>query len=239
MAGLASLGSLVGLPFAIAGLNTWLHEGNARGIPLLLLGLAIIVGSLLALRWVGRTWQTAVATDAREARDAGLPAVPFGARPREGGVVLRPRAAIRVVPGVLVPMALMVSWGMAEDGLPIPATIVGVGSVGLVVLWVWLRGYELCLDHTGVWRRRRPRWRLAWSDLRSVEHKQMSNAYYPSKPDDLILHGRITTPSGRVRDTVRVRCNLLAILPEDFAALADQYSRAAAPSADSPSQTWS
>ena len=38
----------------------------------------------------------------------------------------------------------------------------------------------------------------------------------------------ITTPSGRVRDVVRIRCNLLAIPPEDFRTLADRYAAAAA-----------
>jgi hypothetical protein len=67
----------------------------------------------------------------------------------------------------------------------------------------------------------------------------MSNRWYPNKPDDLVLHGRITTPGGRVRASTRIRCNLLAILPEDFAAMANRYSRAAAPSGDSAFNTWS
>jgi len=222
--GIASLGLVVGLPFVLRGLTIWQRQDNPRGVPIFLVGLVIIGACLAAFTWVGRTWQSAVTADAEEARAEGVPALPFGAEPLEGGVVLRPRAAIRVTPGVLVVLTLLTAWGMSEDGLPVQANVVRVGAVAMAVLWWWTRTYELCLDHSGMWRRRRPRWHLAWSDLARVENKPMSNPWYPNKPDDLVVHGRITTPRGPVGDTVRVRCNLLAIMPDAFRALAQQYA---------------
>ncbi len=222
--GIASIGLVVGLPFVLRGLTIWLREDNPRGIRVLLVGLLIIGACLAAFRWVGSTWQSAVKADAEDARADGVAALPFGAEPIEGGVVLRPRAAIRVTPGVLVVLMLLIAWGMSDDGLPVQADVVRVGAVAMAVLWWWTRTYELCLDQSGIWRRRRPRWRMAWTDLHSVTNKPMSNMWYPNKPDDLVLHGRLTTPRGRVRDTVRVRCNLLAITPEDFRALAQPYA---------------
>ena len=221
--GLASLGLVVGLPFVLRGLTIWQREDNLRGIPVLVVGLVVIVACIVALRWVGRTWEGAVTADAEDARAEGVPALPFGAEPLDGGVVLRPRAAVRVTPGVIAVLMVLTAWGMSEDGLPLQANVVRVGAVAMAALWWWTRSYELCLDHTGMWRRRRPRWRLAWSDLGRVENKPMSNVWYPNKPDDLIIHGRILTPRGRVRDRVRVRCNLLAIMPDEFRALAEQY----------------
>ena len=222
--GVASIGLVVGLPFVLRGLTVWQKEDNPRGVPILLVGVAIIVSCLAALKWVGSTWQRAVTADAEEARAHGIPALPFGAEPLDGGVVLRPRAAIRVTPGLLVPLMLLTGWGMSADGLPVQGGVVLAGAVAMAVLWWWTRSYELCLDHSGMWRRRRPRWRLTWADLERVENKPMSNRWYPNKPDDLIVRGRITTPHGRGRDTVRVRCNLLAIMPDQFRALAQQYA---------------
>ncbi|WP_156399930.1 hypothetical protein [Phycicoccus sp. Soil748] len=222
--GLAAVGLVVGLPFVLRGLTIWLRQDNPRGIPILVVGVVIIGACLAGLKWVGSTWQRAVTADAEEARALGVPALPFGAEPLDGGVVLRPRAAIRVTPGLLVVLMLLTGWGMSEDGLPIQGGVVLVGAAAMAALWWWTRTYELCLDHSGMWRRRRPRWRLAWSDLGRVENKSMSTMWYPNKPDDLIVHGRITTPRGLVKESVRVRCNLLAIMPSDFRALAQQYA---------------
>ena len=220
--GLAAVGFVVGLPFVLRGLTIWLRQDNPRGIPILVVGVVIIGACLAGLKWVGRTWDAAIKADAEEARALGVPALPFGAEPLDGGVVLRPRAAIRVTPGLLVVLMLLTGWGMSEDGLPIQGGVVLVGAAAMAVLWWWTRTYELCLDHSGMWRRRRPRWRLAWSDLGRVENKSMSTMWYPNKPEDLIVHGRITTPRGRVKESVRVRCNLLAIMPSDFRALAQR-----------------
>ncbi|GAB3446447.1 hypothetical protein GCM10027517_28720 [Phycicoccus ginsengisoli] len=244
--GTASIAMMVGLSLAVGGLARW-REGNTRGAGVLVAGVVVVLVSFGALRWVGRTWQRAVAADAREARAAGAIPVPSGARPRAGGVVLRPRAAVRLVPPLLVALMALAAWGMAEDGLRVQSDLVLAASGVVLVLWLYARSYEICLDASGIWRRRRPRWRLAWSDLRSVEDKPTSNRWYPDRPDDLLLHGHITTPGGRVRDVVRIRCNLLAILPDDLRALADRCSTAAAatqsrtsgPSgADSPFQRW-
>lgn len=246
LVGTASIAMMVGLVLAVGGLARW-RAGSSRGAGVLLAGVVVVLVSLAALRWVGRTWQRAVAADARDARAAGADPLPFGARPRAGGVVLRPRAAVRLVPPLLVVLMALTAWGMAEDGLPVQSDVVLAASAVVLVLWLYARSYEICLDHSGIWRRRRPRWRLAWSDLRSAEDKATSSYWYPNRPDDLLLHGRVTTPGGRVRDVVRIRCNLLAISPGDLRALADRYSTAAAspesptsgPSrADSPFQRW-
>jgi hypothetical protein len=149
-------------------------------------------------------------------------------------VVLRPRAAIRLVPPLVVLLMLLTAVGMAEDGLPVQAAVVAVAGGLLLLLWLVVRRYEICLDSSGIWRRRRPRWRLAWADLQYAERKPTSNRWYPARPDDVLLHGRVTTPHGGVREVVRIRCNLLAILPGDLGLLLDQYRSASDTRAPNP-----
>jgi hypothetical protein len=224
----------VGLLLALGGLGRWL-DGNSRGAGVVVAGVAVVLACLGVFWWVGRTWQRALAADSRDARESGRAPVPFGARPRGDGVVLRPRAAIRLVPPLLVSLMLLTAWGMAADGLPVQAAVVVVGSGALLLLWLYARSYEICLDASGIWRRRRPRWRLAWTDLQYLERKPTSNRWYPDRPDDLLLHGHITTPHGRARDVARLRCNLLAVPPDELRALVDRC-RGSATSATRP---WS
>jgi hypothetical protein len=229
----------IGLAFTIGAVKAAISRDGATWVPLLTVGVVLVAASVAALVWA----RAGIARDEalrRELESRGVVTTPFGAKPRERGVVLRPRAAVRVVPLLLTLLIWMTAVGMALDGLRAPAVVVGALSLMVIGYWWWGRSYELCLDNTGIWRRRRPRWRLAWQDLRSVDNKPTSNRWHPARPDDIVLRGAIASPGGRHRDTVRIRCNLLAIAPDDFRRLADRYWRAATPGSGSSSfLTWS
>ena len=222
------------LPFLIGGFRAFV-EGLDNAVPLMVLGGTLLLAALLGPAWVMRRWGAAL-TATPDLRVA----LPFGATQRGDGVVLRPRAAVRVVPGLLVPLLGLVLMGMTLDGVnPVARWAVGALTVGVLVGWLLLRRYELCLDRAGVWRRRRPgRWRLAWQDLQHTEVLPTPKSANQTRPDDLLLHGLVARPDGATTRTVRLRMNLLAISVRDLQRLADHFAGQGRGPTQSPFDHW-
>lgn len=232
-------GSLLALPFIWGGIDARM-KGNDRGNALIVFGGALLLASILTTVLVHRRWGAALAATHHPSA-----VLPFGAKARGDGVTLRPRAAVRVTPILLIPMMLLVALGMSLDDVNPIAPIV-VLALTVIVTAVWLvemRRYEICLDRTGIWRRRRPRrWRLAWQDLErtyTVPDKR------PQYEDDLVLQGLVARPRGAAKRTVRLRMNLLAISLTDLQRLIDFYGRQSSfgrqpgLTVESPFDTWS
>lgn len=234
LAVLAIGGGAVGIPFFLGGVAA-LIGGKDNGVTLIVLGAAIVIAAIVVPRMVIRRWGAAMTAVHHPAV-----ALPFGARQRGSGVTLRPRAAIRVTPGLLVPMMLLTVTGMHLDAVnPIAVWTVAGLTVVVFVGWLWLRRYELCMDSAGVWRRRRPRWRLAWQDLERTETMATPKGANQMRPDDLVLHGLVARPGGKVTRTVRIRMNLLAISTHDLQRLAEHFAAQPRDVATSPFETWS
>lgn len=227
-------GSAVALPFIFGGIGA-LRRDRPNGGTILAIGIVILVASILVPIVVKRLWGTALTA----VHDPAL-VLPFGAKRRGSGVTLRPRAAVRVAPGFAVALMLLTVLGMSLDGVnPIAVWIVACLTVIVFVGWLWLRSYEVCLDSAGVWRRRRPRWRLAWQDLEWTETVVTPKHPNQVRPDDLVLHGLVARPRGRTTRSVRLRMNLLAISLEDIQRLADHFADQPRGAMVSPFDRWS
>lgn len=228
-------GGALSLPFLVGGFRAVVEDLD-NGVTLMMLGGALLMAAVLGPPWVIRRWGRTLTTTP----DLAV-ALPFGATQRGDGVVLRPRAAVRVVPGLLVPLLGLVLLGMGLDGVnPVALWVVGVLTVGVLLGWLLLRRYELCLDRAGVWHRRRPgRWRLAWQDLERTETVPTPKSANGARPDDLVLHGLVARPGGGATPTVRIRMNLLAISVSDLQRLADHFAGQGRGTAESGFDCWS
>ena len=222
-----AIGCTIGALVLVRGLTMWLWSGDDSGVAVALAGAGILAVCVLGSWWAARTFRRAVEEDALDASLSGVSWVPFGARPHGDGVLLRPRAALRFLPPLLVPLLLLTMLGMVADGLAPQGLAVGCLAVVVAVVSLLLHRYQICLGPTGVWKRRRPRWKLAWTDLASITPREHNRRFAAGVQDDLELHGRVAMAWGRQRERVRVRCCILAISTTDFRRLADDYVRLA------------
>lgn len=226
-------GSFLAIPFVLGGIQA-LIKGQDNGGTLVGLGLTLLVVSIAVPWLIMRRWGAALM-----AVHPLSVQLPFGAVPRGDGVSLRARAAIRIVPGVLVPLMVFVVLGMSLDGVnSIAVWIVGGLTVAVLVVWLWIRRYELCMDRCGVWRRRAPRWRLAWQDLERTEVLATPKSGNQVRPDDLVLHGLVARPGGKVTRSVRLRMNVLAISTTDLQRLAEHFADQPPTVSTSPFESW-
>lgn len=227
-------GGSVAVPLIIGGIQVVINDRD-NGPTLVIIGLAILGASIVVPIVVMRRWGAALTAVHNPAAT-----LPFGAKARGEGVTLRPRAAVRITPGVLIPMMLLVVLGMSFDGVnPIAVWTVAALTLIVTVGWLWIRSYEVCLDSAGIWRRRRPRWRLAWEDLEGTETLATPKSANQVRPDDLVLHGLVARPSGRTTRSVRLRMNLLAISVQDLQRLADHFAHQPRGTSISPFHSWS
>lgn len=231
---LAIGGGSVAVPFIVGGVQAIIKDRD-NGPTLVLLGTLILCASIVVPIVVLRRWGAALTA----VHDPAV-TLPFGAKARGDGVTIRARAAVRVVPGILVAMMLLVVLGMSSDGVnPIAVWCVSALTFAVLVLWLWLRRYEVCMDSTGIWSRRRPKWRLAWQDLTRAETLATPKAANQVRPDDLVLHGLVARPGGKVTQSIRLRMNLFAISVSDLERLADHFAQQARGTSISPFDRWS
>lgn len=225
---------LLSLPFLAGGIGAW-TRGRDNGLPLTVFGAVLLAIGLVVPRVVKHGWGRELAADHPL---TGAGALPFGATARGDGVVLRPRAAIRIVPGLGAALCLVAAWGASMDHVnPIGTGVMYAAGIGTAVYWlVVLRRYEICLDHSGIWRRRRPRWRMAWQDLDPGAVLPHPRYGYD---EDLVLRGVIARPGGAGSDTVRIRGRMLAISSTDLTNLVGYYGTEPGSGAATPFDTWS
>lgn len=230
---LAIGGGGVGLPFVLGGVGA-LVNGRDNGVTLIVLGLSLVAASIVVPLVVGRRWGRRLTA----VHDPSV-ALPFGAEQRGSGVTLRPRAAVRIAPGLVVALMVPTLVGMHLDGVNAVAVwTVGALTVAVLLGWLWFRRYEVCLDAVGIWRRRRPRWRIAWTDLERTEVLATPKNANRLRPDDLVLHGLVARPAGRVSRSVRLRMNLLAISTTGLHRLADHFEHVPHDASSSPFHRW-
>ncbi len=217
--GLSLLAHVLGAIGAVSAIYGVLGFLAQRWIPALIPlvgGLALLSMSILVGRHLNRLQRRARELDNLESRARGERVLPFGMSTHGDGVVFRTNALTRVaLPALTAGAACLFLLVGALTGAWTVATI-GLAPVTLLLGLSWLaRTEEVCMDDQGVWRRHVPRKaRLAWRDVTDVELPRPSGW-----GNEHVLTFRsaeaVEAPSGRRRDTFRIRTYLLQTpLPE-------------------------
>ncbi|HQV92359.1 MAG TPA: hypothetical protein PLA46_12305 [Phycicoccus sp.] len=207
---LAHVLGAIGAVSAIYGVLGFLAQRWVAALIPLVGGLALLATSIVFDRHLSRRQRRARELDDLESRARGERVLPFGMSTRDGGVVFRANALARVALPMLTAgvACLFFLVGALTDAWTV--AIIGLAPVSLLLALSWLaRTEEVCMDDQGVWRRHVPRkTRLAWRDLTDVELPRAGGW-----GNEHILTFRsaeaVEAPSGRRRDTFRVRTYLL------------------------------
>lgn len=207
--------------------------------PFLLIGVSLAALALLLVWWGRATLPTAVADDEASSTVVGLPHLPYGARQRGRGVVLEPRFVGRVVApwmaGICLVLGVFVTATVREVA---PAVIFGGLALAMGYLAALARGHRLAMDHVGVWRRGRPRERIAWPDLVRTEHGRPYRSPDGLEQQELILHGRVERRHGADRDRMRLRVGMLSVTTRDLDRLVGWFHTRQQQDPGSPFHRW-
>lgn len=208
--------------------------------------------SLLLMRTGDRRLPSARQLDRSDvARAAGIENAPYPSLPRGAlawgdGVLLRPTAVVHLL--LLGAVGLLaVSIGGTRSVLE--ARPIEASGVALIVLasamtaamwiaWATVRAQEVGIDSVGVWRRRWPQRRLAWSDLIGIEPGRKNRNLDGEREDDIRLLGAAETRLGHRRRHLTLMPAVLGTASTDTELLLRYFAAHARPDPESPFHRW-